>query len=340
MAVREAVVRTEAPAARPSVDEIVDGVLAGNRTALARAITRIESSNLKHREMAQDILVRLLPHAGRSHRIGITGVPGVGKSTFIEAFGCSLIDEGHRVAVLAVDPSSTVSGGSILGDKTRMAELSLKEEAFIRPSPSGGTLGGVTRTTRQTMIACEAAGYDIILVETVGTGQSEVAVSDMTDLFLVLMLPGAGDELQGIKKGVLELADMIVINKADGGNEVRAKQAAQHYRNALHIMQQRSPNWTPPVLLCSALKNMGLDSVRAKLNDHKDKLSATGEFEAKRQKQRLKWMWSMVQDRLMTDLKTHPEVVERIPQVEADLLAGNLTATLAAEELLNTFEGR
>jgi len=331
--------RTEVRVGGLSVDDIVNGVLSGNRAMLARAITVLESSNPKHQEAAKDLLLRVLPYAGKSHRIGITGVPGVGKSTFIEAFGCQVIDAGHRVAVLAVDPTSPLHGGSILGDKTRMEQLSIREEAFIRPSPSGGTLGGVTRTTRQIMVVCEAAGYDVILVETVGTGQSEVAVSDMTDFFLVLMLPGAGDELQGIKKGVLEIADMIVVNKADSGNELRAKQASQHYKNALHIMQPRSPNWSPPVVMCSALQKTGLDSIWSKLTDHKDKLTASGELEDKRQNQRLKWMWSMIQDRLITDLRTHPNVVERLPRIERELLDGQLTVTLAAEEILNTFEG-
>jgi LAO/AO transport system kinase len=338
MAVAEPATRASARAAF-SVDDYVEGVLSGNRAVIGRAITMIESRSPKHRQTAQEILVRLLPHAGRSHRIGITGVPGAGKSTFIESFGCNLIKKGLKVAVLAVDPTSPVSGGSILGDKTRMAELAQLENAFIRPSPSGGTLGGVTRTTRQTLVVCEAAGYDVILIETVGTGQSEVAVSDMTDVFLVLMLPGAGDELQGIKKGVLEIADMIVVNKADGDNEIRARQAVQHYRNALHITQPRSPNWATPVLMCSSLKNHGLDEVWDKLRDHRDKLTASGEFAEKRQKQRLKWMWSLVQDRLMTDLRTHPKVVERIPEIEGALMAGRLTATLAADEILRTFEG-
>lgn len=322
-----------------SVDDYVQGVLTGNRALIGRTITLIESRNPAHQKLAQAILVQLLPHAGKAHRIGITGVPGVGKSTFIESFGCSLINRGKRVAVLAVDPTSPLSGGSILGDKTRMQELSAREEAFIRPSPSGGTLGGVARTTRQTMIVVDAAGYDVILVETVGTGQSEVTVSDMTDFFLVLMLPGAGDELQGIKKGVLEIADMLVVNKADADNEIRAKQAVIHYRNALHIMQPKTPTWQVPVLMCSALKHIGIDAVWDKLVDHKDKLTATGEFAAKRQKQRIKWMWSMVQDRLMSDLRAHPKVVAELPQIEADLFAGRLTATLAVDRILSAFEG-
>lgn len=325
--------------AGPSVDDLVQGVLARDRAMLGRAITLIESRSPRHQRLAQDILLGLLPHAGRAHRIGITGVPGVGKSTFIEAFGCALIEKGHRVAVLAVDPTSPVSGGSILGDKTRMTELTQHEDAFVRPSPSGGTLGGVTRTTRQTIVVCEAAGYDVVLIETVGTGQSEVAVSEMTDFFLVLMLPGAGDELQGIKKGVLEIADMIVVNKADADNEIRAKQAMLHYRNALHIMAPHSPNWSPPVLMCSALKNKGLDAIWDKLLEHREKMTASGEWQAKRQQQRLKWMWAMVRDRLMSELMNHPKVTARIPEIERELVAGRLTVTLGAEQILNLFRG-
>ncbi|MDZ3837802.1 MAG: methylmalonyl Co-A mutase-associated GTPase MeaB [Rhodospirillales bacterium] len=318
-------------------EDYARGVLSGDRAMLGRAITVIESSSPRHRQLAQDILHRLLPHTGRAHRIGITGVPGAGKSTFIEAFGTYLIRQGLKVAVLAVDPSSPVSGGSILGDKTRMAELSQEPNAFIRPSPSGGTLGGVTRTTRQTMVVCDAAGYDVILVETVGAGQSEVAVSDLTDVFVVLMLPGAGDELQGIKKGVLEIADMIVVNKADGGNEIRAKQAAVHYRNALHIIQPRSASWSPPVLMCSAIKNIGVDAVWGKLVEHKEKLSATGEFQNRRQQQRVKAMWTTLQDRVMTDIKSHHLVVEQLPELKAQLLSGNLTVTRAVDRILELF---
>lgn len=328
---------TSIPRAALTDEDYARGVLAGDRAMLGRTITVIESRSPRHRQLAQDILHRLLPHTGRAHRIGITGVPGAGKSTFIEAFGGHLIRHGLKVAVLAVDPSSPVSGGSILGDKTRMAELSQEPNAFIRPSPSGGTLGGVTRTTRQTMVVCDAAGYDVILVETVGAGQSEVAVSDLTDVFVVLMLPGAGDELQGIKKGVLEIADMIVVNKADGGNEIRAKQAVVHYRNALHIIQPRSASWAPPVLMCSAIKNIGVDAVWGKLVEHKEKLSATGEFQNRRQQQRVKAMWTTLQDRVMTDIKSHHLVVEQLPELKAQLLSGNLTVTRAVDRILELF---
>ncbi len=325
------------PRAALTDEDYAGGVLAGDRAMLGRAITVIESRSPRHRQLAQDILHRLLPHTGRAHRIGITGVPGAGKSTFIEAFGTYLIRQGLKVAVLAVDPSSPVSGGSILGDKTRMAELSQEPNAFIRPSPSGGTLGGVTRTTRQTMVVCDAAGYDVILVETVGAGQSEVAVSDLTDVFVVLMLPGAGDELQGIKKGVLEIADMIVVNKADGGNEIRAKQAVVHYRNALHIIQPRAAAWSPPVMMCSAIKNTGIDAVWGKLVEHKEKLSATGEFQTRRQQQRVKAMWTTLQDRVMTDIRSHPKVVEQLPVLKSELLSGNLTVTRAVDRILALF---
>jgi LAO/AO transport system kinase len=319
---------------RVSVDDLVAGVLAGNRAMLGRAITMIESRNRDHQRLAAEISLKLFPHSGKAFRIGITGVPGVGKSTFIEAFGCNLVRAGLKVAVLAVDPTSPVSGGSILADKTRMERLSVEPNAFIRPSPSGGTLGGVARTTRQTIVVCEAAGFDVILVETVGTGQSEVAVADMTDFFLVLMLPGAGDELQGIKKGVLEIADMIVVNKADPDNEIRAKQAVIHYRNALHIMQGRSANWQPPVLMCSALRNVGLEDIWTRLVDYREKLTASGEFQEKRRNQRVQFMWSMLQDRLMSDLKAHPAVVAALPRIQSDLHDGRLTVTLAVEEIL------
>ena len=335
----EAAARSPERGAAPTIDEYVAGVLAHNRAFLGRAITLIESRNPNHNRIANEILLKLLPHAGRAFRIGITGVPGVGKSTFIEAFGCNLVKQGLKVAVLAVDPTSPVSGGSILGDKTRMINLCSELNAFIRPSPSGGTLGGVTRTTRQTIVTCEAAGFDVILVETVGTGQSEVAVSDMTDFFLVLMLPGAGDELQGIKKGVLEIADMLVVNKADADNELRAKQAVVHYRNALHIMASRSPTWAPPVLMASALNNKGLDRVWEKLTEYRTKLSETGEFQEKRRRQRVKWMWAMLQDRLMTDLRNYPAVKEALPAIERDLHNGELTVTLGVEKILGLFRG-
>lgn len=340
---------TARPAARAparaalTIDDYVDGVLNGNRSMLGRTITVIESRSERHREMAQEILLRLLRHLrdipdeDRAIRIGITGVPGVGKSTFIEALGCNLTRAEKKVAVLAVDPSSTISGGSILGDKTRMQDLSVEPNAFVRPSPSAGTLGGVTRATRATQVVCEAAGYNVILVETVGAGQNEVAVADMTDFFLVLTLPGAGDELQGIKKGVLELADMIAVNKADGDNEIRAKQAAVHYRNALKIMKHTSPNWSPPVVLCSAISGLGLDTLWSRIEEHKAIMTKSGELGEKRRKQRVGWLWAMLEDRLMTSLKTHPKVVDLLPAVKRDVAEGKLTVTLGVETILKAY---
>ncbi len=344
MAVETAPARAPARAAL-SVEDCVAGVLAGNRAILGRTITIIESRSPRHFEIGQEIMLRLLEHLRtvpdeeRAHRIGITGVPGVGKSTFIEALGKKLTARGHKVAVLAVDPSSTVSGGSILGDKTRMHDLALDPNAYIRPSPSSGTLGGVTRTTRALEFICEAAGYDVILVETVGAGQNEVAVADMTDFFLVLMLPGAGDELQGIKKGVLEIADMIAVNKADGDNELRAKQAAVHYRNALKIMKHTSPNWDPPVVLCSAANGTGLDALWEAIEDHRQRLTDSGELQAKRRHQRVGWLWNTLETRLIDSLKTHPKVVELLPQVEHDVAEGKLTVTLGVEQVLAAYRG-
>ncbi len=329
--------RAVAPRRVYTVDDIAEGVRVGNRALIGRAITMVESRNPEHQRVAQEVLLRLLPHAGGAQRVGITGVPGVGKSTFIEALGLKLVEAGHRVAVLAVDPTSSRSGGSILADKTRMERLSIHPSAFIRPSPSSGTLGGVTRKTRETMTVCEAAGYDVVLVETVGVGQSETMVSEMVDFFLVLMLAGAGDEFQGIKKGVLELADMVVVNKADGDNVLRAQGAASEYRNALHIMKPASPNWHPPVATCSAATRAGLDGVWHEVERHREILTGTGELAEKRRRQRQHWMWSMLEDRLMTALRTHPQVRELLPTVEAEVRDGVLTPTLATQRLLTAF---
>ncbi|WP_051610060.1 methylmalonyl Co-A mutase-associated GTPase MeaB [Terasakiella pusilla] len=320
-----------------SVDEYVKGVLAGDRTMIGRTISLVESTSPRYRKIAQEVLLKLLPHSGKAHRIGITGVPGVGKSTTIEALGCNLCEAGHKVAVLAVDPTSSVSGGSILGDKTRMNNLAIQENAFIRPSPSSGTLGGVTKMTRETMIVCEAAGFDVVLVETVGVGQSETVVADMVDFFLVLMLPGAGDELQGIKKGVLELADMIAVNKSDGANEKKAKLAARDYKNALHIMKPQSPSWSPPVICVSGLANMNLDDMWAKVQDHREKLTKTGELQEKRTEQQYRWMWAMVEDRLMEALKSHPDVKSQIDSIHDAINNETLTATVGAQRILNAF---
>lgn len=322
---------------RLTIDDYVNGVLSGERTLLARAITLIESTNPAHQRDAQAVLQKLLPHAGGANRVGITGVPGVGKSTFIEAFGKQLIDQGQKVAVLAVDPTSNRTGGSILGDKTRMQILSAEQNAFIRPSPSSCTLGGVTRTTRETMLLCEAAGYDTVLVETVGVGQSETVVSDMVDFFLVLMLPGAGDELQGIKKGILEIADMIAVNKSDGDNALRAKMAAREYRNALHIMKPASPNWTPPVQICSGLHGQGLSEIWQQIEKYIQTLTATGELPERRRQQQLRWMWSMLEDRMMSALKNAPNVQPTLHRVEQDVLNGQLTPVLGVDTVLSAF---
>jgi LAO/AO transport system kinase len=320
-----------------SVEDLAAGVQRADRAAIGRAITLIESNRADHREQAQALLTELLPHTGNAHRVGITGVPGVGKSTFIEALGSNLTADGHQVAVLTVDPTSSRTGGSILGDKTRMPRLSIDPAAFIRPSPSSGELGGVARMTRETMLVCEAAGYDVVLVETVGVGQSETVVADMVDFFLVLMLPGAGDELQGIKKGILELADMIAVNKADGDNKTRAELAAQQYQMALHMMIQASEHWTPPVTTCSGLTNDGLDTLWAQIEQHRALLSAVGELKARREHQRVKWMWSMVDDRLLASLRSHPEVTRILPETEAAVRSERTTPVRAVEDLLSAF---
>ena len=320
-----------------SLEKYAEGVRAGDRTILSRAITLIESRNETHHKLAQQLLQKLLPDTGGAHRVGITGVPGVGKSTFIEALGKNLTKEGRKVAVLAVDPSSSRSGGSILGDKTRMGELSVDPAAYIRPSPSAGTLGGVTRVTRETMLLCEAAGFDVVLIETVGAGQNETEVAHLVDFFLVLMLPGAGDELQGIKKGVLELADMIAVNKADGENEIRAGLAARDYASALHIMKPASPTWHPPCITISAIHNKGLDKLWGHVQSHRVKLEKTGELREKRARQQVRWMWTQVEDRLQSALRNHPDVKSALPALESKVANGETTATLAAEEILETF---
>ena len=323
------------PAARRemTVEEFAAGVRAGDRTVLARAITLVESSRREHRAKAQALIKELLPHAGGARRVGVTGVPGVGKSTFIDSLGVWLTARGDRVAVLAVDPSSALTGGSILGDKTRMERLAVDERAFIRPSPSGGSLGGVARKTRESLLLCEAAGYDVVIVETVGVGQSETVVAEMVDFFLVLMLAGAGDELQGVKRGILELADLLAINKADGDNVLPAKRARRQYQSALELMRPPSPSWRPPVLTCSALRDEGLDAIWDEVEKHRRTLAATGELEEKRRHQLVRWMWSLVEDRLMGELRADPKA----PALERALLDGETTPTLAAEALLQDF---
>ncbi|GAB4225491.1 MAG: methylmalonyl Co-A mutase-associated GTPase MeaB [Methyloligellaceae bacterium] len=315
------------------LEDYVEGVRSGNRAMLARAITLVESSNPKHQQLAQEVLKALLPETGQASRVGITGVPGVGKSTLIDQLGTNLTGAGHKVAVLAVDPTSSRSGGSILGDKTRMARLASDPNAYIRPSPTSGTLGGVARKTRETMTLVEAAGFDVILVETVGVGQSETAVSEMVDFFLVLMLPGAGDELQGIKKGIIEIADMIAVNKADGDNLERAIKAASEYRSALHILTPASASWSPPVITVSAIENSGLDVLWEKICEHREKLTATGELQAKRQEQAVKWMHDMLEERLKAQLRSDKRVAARLKALEEEVRAGRTTPALAVSEI-------
>ncbi len=316
------------------IEDSINGLLNGNRRILAKTITLVESALSSHQVLAQAILDRLLPYTGKAVRLGITGVPGVGKSSFIESLGMLLVGKGHRVAVLAVDPSSTRSGGSILADKTRMEQLSADSRAFIRPSPSGGTLGGVARKTRETMLVCEAAGFDVIIVETVGVGQSEITVSSMVDFFLVLMLAGAGDELQGIKKGVLELADAIAINKADGDNIEKAERAQKDYVTALHLLRPASPNWSPPVLTCSAREMTGIAEIWAVVLKHRDILAESCEMEKNRRSQSLAWMWSLVEEGLKDRFHQHPEVRVRLPQLARQVENGRLSPTAAACQLL------
>ncbi len=309
------------------------GIRAGDRAVLARAITLIESKRADHRGEAHRLVQDLLPATGKAVRLGITGAPGAGKSTTIDALGTFLTGQGHKVAVLAVDPSSSRTGGSILGDKTRMPRLAADAHAFIRPSPASGTLGGVAAKTRETMLVCEAAGYDVVIVETVGIGQSETAVADMTDFFLVLMLPGAGDELQGLKKGIVELADMIAVNKADGDNIQRAKQAAAEYRAALNILNPQSATWSPPVVTYSALTGNGIAELWQQVLAHKDKMSASGERATRRREQQVKWMWTMLEERLTARLRSDPAVRAKLKAAETAVAAGKLAPTLAVEEI-------
>ncbi|WP_040708124.1 methylmalonyl Co-A mutase-associated GTPase MeaB [Nocardia takedensis] len=326
------------------VDALAESVRSGDRAALARAITLVESTRADHRDLAQRLLLELTPQEGDSataavsNRVGITGVPGVGKSTFIDALGMSLIGKGHRVAVLAVDPSSTRTGGSILGDKTRMARLSLERDAFIRPSPTAGTLGGVAKATRETIVLLEAAGYDVILVETVGVGQSEVTVANMVDVFCFLTLARTGDQLQGIKKGVLELADLVAVNKADGKHEIEAKAAARELAGALRLIHPHDALWRPPVLTMSGLEGLGLDKFWDTVLEHRRVLTDAGEFDEKRRRQQVDWTWTMVNDQLLRRLAQNPAVKALRGEVEQQVRAGTLTAALAAEQILNAFD--
>jgi LAO/AO transport system kinase len=326
----------------PPLATLVDGIRQGDRALLARAITLFESRKPEHRELAKALLEAVLPMAdpvrSPARRIGITGVPGVGKSTLIDAFGSMLTARGLKVAVLAVDPSSSLTGGSILGDKTRMARLAVDPRSFIRPSPTGGVMGGVGRMTRETMLLVEAAGYDVVIVETVGVGQSELVVAGMVDVFLVLALPGAGDELQGIKKGVLELADLIAVNKADGDNKLRAEQAAVHYRRALSILEPVTPDWRPPVLLLSALEGQGLDQLWQTIEQHRLVLDRANGLVSRRSAQQVRWLWQLLQAGLEDRLRQ--ELADELPAIEAAVAAGETTPGSAAERLLARLFGR
>lgn len=319
----------------PTVAELSAAIRSGDRSALAKAITLVESARADHRERAQELLLELMPQAGESMHVGITGVPGVGKSTAIEALGMYLIEQGHRVAVLAVDPSSTRTGGSILGDKTRMARLAVHPGAYIRPSPTSGTLGGVAKATRETIVLLEAAGYDVILVETVGVGQSEVTVANMVDTFVFLTLARTGDQLQGIKKGVLELADIVVVNKADGEHATEAKSAARELTAALRLIYPRETLWRPPVLTMSALHDEGVRELWDKVLQHRDVLRDAGQFENRRRTQQVEWTWSMVRDAVLDRVLTHPEVRRIRADVERQVRDGELTPALAARQILD-----
>jgi LAO/AO transport system kinase len=318
---------------RPEIKALAKDLRTGSRAVLARAITLIESRRGDHQASARELVQTLLPQTGKAIRVGITGSPGVGKSTTIDALGMFLIQRDHKVAVLAVDPSSARSGGSILGDKTRMTRLAASDAAYIRPSPSSGTLGGVATKTREAMLLCEAAGFDVILVETVGIGQSETAVADMTDFFLALMLPGAGDELQGIKKGLVELADMIAINKADGDNLKRANTAAAEYRSALHILSPRSEHWHPPVETYSALTGAGIATLWEKILEHRKTMTASGDFASRRREQQVKWMWSILEQRTMARLRADVSVRAKVKKIETEVADGRVTPAIAAEQI-------
>jgi LAO/AO transport system kinase len=315
-----------------------EAIRSGDRAALSRAITLVESTRADHRDQAQRLLLKLMPDAGKALRVGITGVPGVGKSTTIEALGMYLIEQGHRVAVLAVDPSSTRTGGSILGDKTRMAKLAVHPDAYIRPSPTSGTLGGVAKATRETVVLAEAAGFDVVLVETVGVGQSEVAVANMVDTFVFLTLARTGDQLQGIKKGVLELADIIVVNKADGAHAIEAKAAARELSSAIRLIHPHETLWRPPVLTMSAMQGTGLRELWETVLRHRDVLTAAGEFEARRRVQQVDWTWSMVRDAVLDRVLNHSAVRAQRAEIERQVRAGELTPALAAQRILEAAE--
>jgi LAO/AO transport system kinase len=328
------------PSPAPPTERLVQGIFDRDRALLGRALTLVESNLPGDRRRAQELLTALLPATGGAHRIGISGVPGVGKSTFIESLGCRLVEQGRRVAVLAVDPSSSLSKGSILGDKTRMERLAASDDAFIRPSPTGGSLGGVARKTRESMLVCEAAGHDVVIVETVGVGQSETAVADMVDSFVLLMLAGAGDELQGIKRGILELADVIAVNKADGGNLESAGHARTELERALRLLRPAADGgWSPTVVMTSGRTGSGLDELWSIVEEHRARLGASGELERRRRSQLLSWLWSLVDEGLRRAVREHPRVAASLPGLEADVLEGRTTPTAAAERLLEAFVG-
>ena len=318
---------------RMSPSDLFDGIIKGDRTALSSGITLIESQNSKHRADSNELVQKCLTHAGKSVRIGITGVPGVGKSTFIEAFGKVLLKKGKKIAVLAVDPSSSVSGGSILGDKTRMHVLSSEKEVFIRPSPAGDTLGGVTRKTRETILLCEAAGFDMILIETVGVGQSETMVKSMVDFFLLLMLSGAGDELQGIKKGIMEMADALIITKADGDNINRAKLAAREYKNAMHLFPPNKNNWTPQVKICSAIENTGIESIFEIIEEYKAKVWENGSFQKNRVEQNKMWLTDTLKEMLLSDFFLDEKMLLELKELKNKVAENELSSFQAAEKI-------
>lgn len=321
----------------PTIEALVDGVLSGNRGQLARAITLVESNAEQHFHKAQELLQKLLAHSGKAIRIGITGVPGAGKSTFIEAFGTYLCDLGLRVAVLAIDPSSSLSGGSILGDKTRMEQLSRNPRAFIRPSPTAGKLGGVHRKTREAMLICEAAGFDVILIETVGVGQSEVIIRDMVDFFMLLVLTGAGDELQGMKKGIMELADAVLVHKADGSNKEKAEQTRKEYSRILHFLQPATKGWASKAYTCSSITGEGIKEVWDIIKDFEEKGKSSGVFAERRKGQQRDWIYSLITDQLHYSFFHHPEVKLKLPQLENEVMAGEKTAATAVDILFHTF---
>ena len=320
-----------------NIDTLCKAIVKGERRALAKGITLVESARADQQAEAEQLLSQLMPHTGGAIRVGFSGAPGVGKSTFIEAFGLYLIEQGLKVAVLAVDPSSSRSGGSILGDKTRMEGLSREANAFIRPSPAGETLGGVARRTREVRLVVEAAGFDVVLIETVGVGQSETAVAEMVDMFTLLLAPGGGDELQGIKRGIMELADLVIVNKADGDLEPAAKRSASDYKSALHFMRPKYKNWRPTVQLASALKGKGLEEIWQTIQDFRDDLQGTGEFEGRRAEQARAWMWTEIREGLISALEGREDLKGLLAQTEADVAAGQLSPRAAAQKILSEF---